>query len=60
MADKPKLNFDEQNAIRTLTDKIIESTNQNPNRREEIFSRLSVFVEGVKFGLVSSKPAQII
>lgn len=53
MLNASNLSEDEQRIISELTDKLIGASNEEKINREELFSRLSTLVEGVKLGLVS-------
>lgn len=53
MADEQKLTKDEERLIGELTDKLIAINAKCESKRTELFKTLSVFVEGVKLGLIN-------
>lgn len=55
MNTQKNLSAQEQQAINNLINTILATSDTNQALREEIFNRLSTFVEGVKLGLVAKQ-----
>ena len=52
-----KLTESEQNKITELTDELAKNTSSE-NVKQELYKRLTVFVEGVKIGLIDKTTAE--
>ena len=55
MNTQNNLSAQEQQAIANLINAILATSDTNHALREEIFNRISTFIEGVKLGLISKQ-----